>query len=115
MEQRRVHERVPIEVEVTLESENNFYAGIAGNVSEGGVFVATYTPPPRGAHVELQLKLNDHVFGLHGVVCWTRDVSMGSAEAPAGCGIRFLDLPPDALAAISAFVNRRDTILFDDE
>jgi hypothetical protein len=36
-------------------------------------------------------------------------------SASAGCGIRFVDLPADALKAINAFVNRRDTILFDDE
>jgi hypothetical protein len=42
-------------------------------------------------------------------------VAHATDEAPAGCGIRFVDLPAEALSAINAFVNRRDTILFDDD
>ena len=48
-EEQRREKRAPLEVEVSLESENNFYSGITGNVSRGGVFIATYTPPPKGA------------------------------------------------------------------
>jgi uncharacterized protein (TIGR02266 family) len=116
-DEHRAHVRVPLEVEVTLESEHNFYAGIAGNVSEGGVFIATYTAPPRGAEVEIKLTLDgsSQVFSLKGVVCWTREMKVSSEESPAGCGIRFVSLPNDALKAITAFVAKRDTILFDDE
>jgi len=114
-DRRRQHPRVPLEVEVTLESEHNFYAGIAGNVSEGGIFVATYAPPERGALVEVKLTLLGAEFTVNGVVCWRREVSQSSDEAPAGCGIKFLELTQDALRQIGAFVQHRDTILFDED
>jgi len=114
---KRRDPRAPIEVEITLESESNFYAGITGNVSTGGIFVATYTPPKLGAMVALTLKLEDGAepYDLIGRVCWARSVERASKDAPAGCGIRWVDLSEDALAAITAFVDKRDSIFHDDE
>ena len=112
---RRVHERAPLEVEVTLESENNFYAGITNDVSEGGVFVATVVPPPVGAWVALTLRLGEEGPSWHvcGEVRWVRDVDAACEGCPPGCGIRWRFIPDEALEAIHAFVAGRDTILFE--
>ena len=108
--------RAPIAVEVTLTSENNFYAGITDNVSAGGIFVATYTPPPMGAEIELTLQLETQKpLSLRGVVCWIRTVDTASEFAPAGCGIRWIDLTAEAEQLITKFVGKRDTILHDDD
>ena len=109
--------RAPLAVEVSLESEHNFYAGIAGNVSTGGVFIATYTPPPTGAEVELDLKLENsgEPYRLKGIVCWVRGAEHATDFAPAGCGIRWTNVTPDIVKAIERFVTKRDTILYDDE
>jgi uncharacterized protein (TIGR02266 family) len=113
-EELRQSRRVPIEVEVTLSSENNFYAGITGNISAGGVFVATYTPPATGTVVEMELKLPDGPpFLLSGEVCWVRDLKASCDGAPPGCGIRWRALPAEAMKAIEQFVERRDTLLFE--
>ena len=114
-EEHRQQARVPIAFEVTLESDHNFYSGITGNVSTGGVFVATYTPPPSGAEVELDLHLEGETFRLKGVVCWVRESTKATQDSPAGCGIRWTVLPAGAAKAIGHFVDKRDTIFFDDE
>ena len=100
-----------------MESDHNFYAGITGNVSTGGVFVATYTPPPAGSEVSLDLKLagTNETYRLRGVVCWSRAADSATDFAPAGVGIRWIDLPPPVAQAIQRFVDKRDTILFDDD
>jgi uncharacterized protein (TIGR02266 family) len=111
----RAHERVPLEVAVNMESESNFYAGITDNISEGGVFIATLTPPPRGSTVDLMLALPgyEHPFHVRGVVCWLRDLKACIDDAPPGCGIKWLEMSRDAFQAIQRFVQHRDTILFD--
>ncbi len=114
--QRRANPRVALEVSVTLESDDNFYAGIANDVSEGGVFVATYQPPPVGATVDLTLILPDSAeqFACSGVVRWIRDLHPASCDAPNGCGIQWTEMPAGAIAAIRRFVSLRDTMLFED-
>jgi uncharacterized protein (TIGR02266 family) len=114
MSEQRREVRAPLAIEVSLESEHNFYAGITGNVSMGGVFVATYMPPPMGAEVEMLLQLENHEpVKLRGIVCWVRGPKQASADAPAGCGLRWIDLPDGAEKIISRFVDKRDTILYD--
>jgi uncharacterized protein (TIGR02266 family) len=112
---RRAHERALLEVEVTLESENNFYAGITNDVSEGGVFVATVVPLPVGASVALTLRLGGEgpSWDVTGEVRWIRELEAACEGYPPGCGIRWRFIPDEALAAIRAFVAERDTILFD--
>ena len=111
----RQHPRLPLVVEVHLQSENNFYAGITDNISEGGVFVATVNPPEIGTVVEFELHLPpDHgPFHLVGEVRWHRPVRAAIDGAPAGCGIRFTALSVETARAIAAFVQQRETILFD--
>ena len=112
----RKEARATLAVEVTLTSENNFYAGVTDNVSAGGVFVATYSPPPMGSEVELNLELEGKApLALRGVVCWVRSVDAASEFAPAGCGLRWVNLSPAAEKLITSFVNKRDTILHDDD
>ena len=113
----RTYERAAFEVDVTMESENNFYAGITDNISEGGVFVATLVPPLVGTLVEMALSLPgcEQPFRVKGSVCWIRDSRAAVEGAPAGCGIRWMEMSRDALAAIHRFIMHRDTILFDTE
>jgi len=108
--------RAPLEVDVTMMSENNFYAGLTDNISEGGVFVATYQPPSIGSEVDLLLRLpeSEQSFRFHGVVCWLRSFEASCEGAPPGCGIKWLALPAEAKLAIQKFVAGRETILVDD-
>jgi uncharacterized protein (TIGR02266 family) len=110
----RAHPRVPLSVEVSLESENNFYAGLTDNISEGGVFVATHTPPARGTRVEFELLLDEQRFPIQGEVCWTRDVAASAEGAPPGCGIRWISISDAALRAVLRFIRARGTNFYED-
>lgn len=114
---RRAHERKLMEVEVTLESANNFYTGVTNDISEGGVFIAIDDPPPVGQELGFDLRLEGadgpcwHVIG---VVRWVRTLDAACDGYPAGCGLEWFFIPPRALRAIAAFVARREAVFFDD-
>jgi uncharacterized protein (TIGR02266 family) len=114
-EDLRAHRRVPVYVEVSMASENNFYAGLTDNLSTGGVFVATHQPPPIGAEVELTLHLpgRDAGHAVCGVVRWIRSFAASCEGAPPGCGIEWHRLTETELKDISAFVRQRETILYE--
>jgi uncharacterized protein (TIGR02266 family) len=113
-EQRRAA-RVPIEVEVTLESEHNFFTGVAENVSEGGIFIATLHPPPVGSEVGFELVLGGERFLVHGEVRWVRDERAAGPGAPAGCGVKWIMIEDGAFDAIARFVAVRQTDFYEDE
>lgn len=111
----RSHTRVPLEIEVTMASENNFWAGLTDNLSEGGVFVATHVPPACGTEVEMTLILpRGRTFAVRGVVRWIRSYEASCEGMPPGCGIQWTTLPDGAYEAITSIVNRRGTLLYDD-
>jgi len=110
----RVHERAPLNVEVTLDSDHTFYAGVTSDIGEGGVFVATYVPPPIGTLVRLSLTLpSQGEWLVTGVVRWVRDLRTQNDDLPSGCGIQFVEVPREALDAIREFVALRDPLLFE--
>ena len=113
-EQRRAP-RVPLEVEVTLESEHNFFTGVANNVSEGGIFVASAHPPPLGSEVGFELLLGGERFLVVGMVCWVRDEHAASSGAPAGCGVKWVHLEDGALDAIHRFIDVRQTDFYEED
>jgi uncharacterized protein (TIGR02266 family) len=114
-EEHRRDRRVPLQVEVTLESEHNFFAGLANNVSEGGIFVATLTPPEVGAQVGFELLLGGERFMVMGVVCWVRDERAASQGLPAGCGVKWVHLEDRALEAIHHFIDVRQTDFYEED
>jgi len=113
---RREHERVSVELEVNLGSEHNFYAGLAENLSAGGVFIATHRLQKVGSKIDVSLKLPDSedVFKLVGEVRWVR-VYNEQSDAPPGLGIRFTELPAGAAQAINRFLGQREPLFFDDD
>ncbi|MCU1282741.1 MAG: type pilus assembly PilZ [bacterium] len=113
-EQRRAP-RVPLEVVVTLESEHNFFTGVANNLSEGGIFVATTNPPPVGSEVGFELVLGGERFLVMGTVRWVRDEGAASSGAPAGCGVRWAHLEDGTLAAIHRFIDVRQTDFYEED
>ena len=113
---RREHARASVELEVNLGSEHNFYAGLAENLSAGGVFVATHNLQKVGSKIDLSLRMPDseEVFQLVGEVRWVRVYNVHS-DTPPGLGIRFIELSPAAAAAIERFLGQREPLFFDDD
>ena len=113
---RREHERFIVDLQVSVLSEHNLYAGLAENISAGGLFIATHQLQPVGSRIELSLRMpeTDGEFHIVGEVRWVR-VYNERSDTPPGFGVRFTELPLGAAAAINRFLAQREPLFFDDE
>jgi uncharacterized protein (TIGR02266 family) len=112
---RREHSRFAVDLDVTVGSDHNFYAGFAENLSAGGVFIATHKLKPVGSKIELTINLPDGVqIRATGDVRWIR-VFNEQSDTPPGMGVRFDGLAEASVALIQSFLARRDPLFFDDE
>jgi uncharacterized protein (TIGR02266 family) len=115
-DRRRAHARCGVDLEVSLGSEHNFYAGLAENISAGGVFVATHMVKPVGELVELTIHFpeEDRVVRAVGEVRWTREYSELN-DVPPGMGVRWKALSSEDAEQIGRFSSVRPPLFFDDE
>ena len=107
--------RVALDIELSMESEHNFYAGLAENLSASGIFVATHALRPVGHRVELELRLpgSEEPLPLTGEVRWVRQYSETS-DVPPGMGLSFVNVRADVLEQIQRFVRNRSPLFFDE-
>jgi uncharacterized protein (TIGR02266 family) len=117
-DERRKYERHSLTAEVGLRSESNFYTGFSDDVSEGGLFIATYTLLPVGSKLEVSFWLPSG----HEVICtaevrWVRDTrsSDDHGHVSPGIGVRFTGLTSDHLSAIRHFMDMRPPMFYDEE
>jgi uncharacterized protein (TIGR02266 family) len=111
----REHSRFSVDLDVTVGSDHNFYAGFAENLSVGGVFIATHKLKAVGSRIELSINLPDGAkLRVEGQVRWIR-VFNDRSDTPPGMGVKFDDLAPAAVALIQGFLSRREPLFFDDE
>lgn len=112
---RREHARFSVDLDVTIGSDHNFYAGFAENLSAGGVFIATHNVKPVGSKVEVSINLPSGAqVQAAGEVRWIR-VFNEQSDMPPGMGVRFEQLEPSAEDAIQNFLSQRDPLFFDDD
>jgi uncharacterized protein (TIGR02266 family) len=109
--ERRSAERVPIEAEITLGSDSQFFTGLGGNLSAGGIFVATYRALPVGCSVALHVAMPDGALVAKGTVRWVRDVSSGGTP---GLGIAFERIGAEEVGRVARFCAERAPLLHDD-
>ncbi|MBW2702391.1 MAG: TIGR02266 family protein [Deltaproteobacteria bacterium] len=111
---QRSSPRANVVVDVAMHSDNNFFMGLTENLSEGGLFLATYDDIPLGTELALSLNLPEHrTIQTRGVVCWVREYTQYTKDLAPGVGLRFLDLAETDQFAIREFIRRRDPILYD--
>jgi len=114
-EERRAAPRVFLDAEVSFESESNFYTGFTSDLSDGGIFIATYNLRPVGTVIELSFGLpNGHVINAKGIVRWVRDPKDETLDAPPGVGLQFQDLKNEDRQAILDFVKAREPLFYDE-
>jgi uncharacterized protein (TIGR02266 family) len=115
-EARRAHTRHDIDLEVTLESETNFYMGLTENLSEGGLFIATHLVRPMGSRVEVSFSLPNVKEPIRavGLVRWIRVYSETSDTGP-GMGLRFEEIQPEHAAQIREFLAQRAPLFYDED
>lgn len=108
--------RAAVELDVSLGSDHNFYAGFVENLSAGGVFVATHLLRPVGEVIELSIHVSEGegVVKGTGEVRWLREYNEAS-DVPPGMGVKFLKLEDGAEEAIEKFLAQREPMFFDDE
>ena len=107
---RRTVPRVCIEVEVSFSSASQFYVGITGDLSEGGLFVSTYRSLPVGTEMSLALSLPDGPLFVRGKVRWARDSAEGTTP---GVGVAFEELTEPDRVRIQTFCAARAPWYYD--
>jgi hypothetical protein len=105
-----------VDVELEANGASNLYRPLSSSdiLAGGGVFAATYEkPPPLGASVRVSLRFPTGAScELGGSVAWLRD-DLGEGT-PAGFGVRFSDVSPDAAELVLAYAEAREPLLWDD-
>ena len=91
--ERREHERVALELDVSLHSESRYFAGFTENLCPAGAFVATHLVQEVDTLVRVILHLDECAISAVGEVRWTRCASE-SGNLPPGMGIRFVAIEP---------------------
>lgn len=113
---RREHDRFGVELDVTVTSDHNFYAGFVENMSVGGIFIATHQLKPVGSLLEFAVNLPGREQPIKGTgeVRWVRLYSEAS-NVPPGMGIKFQQLDPESLKAIQEFLAQREPLFYDED
>ena len=96
-------------------SDHNFFTGFSCNVSEGGIFVATHRVRHVGARVEITFTLpgDEAPIIARTEVKWVR-VHNDSSNVPPGMGLQFIEIAPESLARIGAFLRAREPLFYED-
>ena len=108
---RRSSPRIAIEAQLGFESETNFYTGFGQDLSDGGLFIATYNMLPIGNEITVTFGLPEgREITADGRVVWLRE-PLG--DAPPGMGVRFQGLDDEDRAAILRFIEEREPVFYD--
>lgn len=112
---RRSTVRLDAEIELDLHSEHNFYIGFSANISDGGLFVATYRPHAVGDRLAVEFTLPglDESIEAKVEVRWVREPRFGDDVAP-GFGAAFVELSDHAKSLVERYVNQRAPIFYDE-
>jgi type IV pilus assembly protein PilZ len=95
---RREHDRTPIELKVEYKRLNTFFSDYTKNISKGGTFIKTTKPLPIGTEFVFKLfvpKLEEPL-RIHGQVQWivteeqAAEATPGTEGDEPGMGIRFI-------------------------
>ncbi|MCC6336438.1 MAG: TIGR02266 family protein [Myxococcales bacterium] len=110
---QRVQQRVKMQAAVDFGSDNNFFSGFSGNISDGGLFVATVKHLAIGTQIDLSFSLpSGERIQAQGVVRWVREVNDKDPDSMPGLGVQFTRLDETAQAAIERFVASREPMFY---
>lgn len=103
-----------VKVDMTLTSESNFFVGFAGDISEGGIFLATHDLLPLGTEIDIECHLpdDDSPMRLSAKVRWHRPLEALNKDVPAGFGAEFEELNEDDCERLQRFVADREPLFY---
>lgn len=84
--ERRSSSRAPVDLDVSIGSDDHFFTATASDLSTGGLFVETYRALPVGCELSIEFEVPAGRFVGRGVVAWAREAQGNRAP---GYGIRF--------------------------
>jgi uncharacterized protein (TIGR02266 family) len=105
--------REKLEANVGATTESNFFVGFSGEISEGGVFIATYATFPVGTPVEVLVTLpGGYASTITGSVRFVRDPM--DMDSEPGIGVRFDSLTAEQRDLVLRFIRKRPPLFYDD-
>jgi len=108
-------EREHVEANLGATTESNFYVGFSGEISQGGVFCATYNILPKGSPVRLLITLPGNLSTeVNGTVRFVRDPMDMASDSEPGMGIGFDGLEADSRDLILRFIRKRAPMFYDE-
>ncbi len=97
-----------------MEHGNSFFTGFSGNISSGGLFVATHQLLEIGGQMELFFEMPDgHEVGVVAEIRWRREYNPAATDQPPGMGLRFLNLGYDDQILVDRYIANHETIFYD--
>lgn len=109
----RQHPRLELGTIVNFsEDDHSFYTGFSENISEGGLFIATYTfQPKKGDRFSLSFSLPDEPpIEVIGEVTWLREQSSHSSTMTPGFGCKFINLEEGDKYRINQFIHHNEAL-----
>lgn len=105
--------REKLEANVGATTESNFFVGFSGEISEGGVFIATYATFPIGTPVEVLVTLpGGYASTVMGHVRFVRDPM--DMDSEPGIGVRFESLTSEQRELVLRFIRKRPPLFYDE-
>lgn len=104
--------RAVVKLEVSATSPSNFFVGFAGNISEGGIFVATHQMLNIGETLELEFQLSDDdkTLRLQAEVRWQRLAEDAENDVEPGFGACFSELAKEDRIHLERFIETREPL-----
>jgi two-component system cell cycle response regulator DivK len=101
----RRHMRVNYQNKISILYKDESYNYMLESLSEGGVYIATESPLPVDAEVEVFLELeNNFVLDLKGRVIYINEFKPKESHIPMGMAVQFLEGNDDKMHVITDFV-----------
>ena len=105
--------RASLEANIGATTESNFFVGFSGDISDGGVFVATYASLPIAAKVSVLVTLpGGYEQSIPGTVRFVRDPM--DMDSEPGIGVKFDRLGGEARELILRFIRKRPPLFYDE-
>ncbi|QDG49560.1 hypothetical protein FIV42_02040 [Persicimonas caeni] len=117
VDDQRRKERHGAQVKVAFSYDGEQHKAMSGDISDGGLFIATDELLPRDTEFKLVFKLPtfDEPLRAIGRVAWLREEPGEEPDEYKGFGVQFVTISDEAIARITEFIELRSALLFADD
>ncbi|MBI2895852.1 MAG: TIGR02266 family protein [Deltaproteobacteria bacterium] len=107
--------RVALEADVGFQSESNFFTGFSEDLSDGGLFLATFNLLKLNSPVTITFTLPDgHLVVAQGRVTWVREYNETTPDISPGMGVQFENLSDADMKSVRSFLRKRAPMFYAD-